>query len=353
MISTDPENPNRSIVEKWIRFKLDAIGALGEKKGNTVAQKARLTIIKKRLNPVEAMRFMATLRKYFDIPTTPEVLFMPRPSPKTNIGRQMIAKGKAQAGILVKGQSATGRGGMSKSAYSAGRQSTLVSRPPISIPRTTTPTVVSGDMNILPSPSTPYEIDEVVPAADIILGDVDVFATSATDAVPISMPSPQKSLYPFKPVSMVDTSKRSLYRGEYPGGSIPNPRPHSVDSLYPYMPTDTPLNKDFVRMDNLGTLLPPRPVMKPWQTAKQKLFQPGDYVIHKQNHAVGQIKAIKGEEVMVSYGRGKYAHVPMQELAIYYGTVRKLKRATPARKPDLGRMVGHGRIWKSPKVIRR
>jgi hypothetical protein len=145
-----------------------------------------------------------------------------------------------------------------------------------------------------------------------------------------------------------------LMNQKYPGGQgVPNPKPYAVDTLYPYMPTDTPLNKEFVRMDNLGTLLPPRPIMKPWQTAKQKLFQPGDIVIHKINHAVGQIRAIKGEEVMVSYGQGKYMRVPMQDLAIYYGTIRKLKQATPKRKLDYGRVVGTGKIWERPVVTKK
>lgn len=127
------------------------------------------------------------------------------------------------------------------------------------------------------------------------------------------------------------------------------------NQAYPYPidnPTAVPIPKmlerfDDVGIDDLGTLMPPRPLEQPWRTAAQQLFRAGDMVVWRTTDEVGQINAVFGEEAVVFFGKARY-RIPIQELVLYNGSVRTLKLnsdydGTPAllkkvrRQDDLAR----------------
>jgi hypothetical protein len=150
----------------------------------------------------------------------------------------------------------------------------------------------------------PYTIEDPEPTKDILIGD----------------------LYPYTPP-------------ENPVKDVPV-QLDSIDDIYPYTPAENPVSDIPAQLDNLGTLMPPRPIYRPWRTASTKLFHPGDYVISKIDHAVGIIQAIRGEEALVHFGNQRYLRMPIQDLAIYYGTSKQLKKVERKDTTDLARIVG-------------
>jgi len=142
------------------------------------------------------------------------------------------------------------------------------------------------------------------------------------------LPNPED----LQPVNDVPVRIDGIGSYPYPAskeGPVPDV-PVRIDNIgtYPYTPPNAAPEMDPqpFNMGNIGTLLPPRTIQKPWLNASQQLFHPGDFVINVNDQRVGLLKAIRGEEATVVFKNGEAWKMPMQELRPYYGTVRELKK---------------------------
>lgn len=296
-------------------------------KGRPVARKAGTTLPKRVLSPeqvakrqklLEARKKMAMVRKM--TPAQQQQLVARRRQrgagrPRTEAQRQAIHKARyGTKAPPVRGQ--------------------RVQRQPMARPATVTPVMMRTRPAIPPSMTA--QIPAGVPAS-VRQRLIQKRKRMALDRSPAVM---------HRRLSVIDNVPGDLIDNDFLGNPyganlIASPEPTrdipGVDDIQPRLD-----GIDDFSLGDIGTLMPPRPIEQPWQTAKNKLFQPGDYVITRGDHRVGQIRAIRGEMVLVSFGEyaNDYQKIPMQDLAIYYGTQKELKKVEGNTVSDLSRLVG-------------